>query len=242
MKKFFLLFAVLFVTPSVSSAFPGADVDVSVGFEMPKPSGSVTLGGASQDVVSALNLGSGNDFIARIDINHSVPILPNIYIHHLPVEVTGNPAAGGHAEMKIQQDDVGLYYNLPFIREATDEVLGIKIGVNARIVNLRAEEKDIPTIPEDSKNFSTVIPMGYVGLDLKPIHLISISAEIKMLPLGASSLTEYSAELRVHPIWSLYLGAGYFNYTVKIDPSLAPGAPQANFTLAGPYFVVGLEL
>ncbi|MBI3581959.1 MAG: TIGR04219 family outer membrane beta-barrel protein [Nitrospinae bacterium] len=245
MKKFFLVLAFAFFAPAVSHAFPGADVDISVGYELPKPSGSITLkdplgNQKTFDAVNDLNLGSGKDFIARIDINHSVPILPNIYVHHLPVEVSGD-AAGGHAELKLEQNDVGLYYNLPFIKEATDDALGLKLGVNARIVNLSGETKG-GALGETSANFSTVIPMAYLGVDIKPIHLVSVSAEIKTLPLGSSSLTEYAAELRVHPTHMFYLGAGYFNYAVKIDPSLATGAPPTNFTLAGPYFVLGLEL
>lgn len=244
MKKFLLVFAFAFLTPAVSSAFPGVDVDVSVGYEYPKPSGSITLknpGGTQQpfDAVSDLHLGSGNDFIAKIDINHSLPVLPNIYVHHLPVEVSGDSSLG-HAELKMEQNDVGLYYNLPFVKEATDDALDLKLGVNARIVNLNAELKGGPT--DFSANFSTVIPMVYAGVDIKPIRWVSISAEIKTLPLGASSLTEYAAELRLHPFHALYLAGGYFNYNVKIDPSLATGAPPTNFTLAGPYFVVGLEL
>ncbi len=245
MKKFFLVLAFAFLTPAVSDAFPGADVDVSVGYEYPKPTGSITLkkaDGTQQtfDAVNDLNLGNGNDFIAKIDINHSLPVLPNIYVHHLPVEVVGDKG-GTHSELKMEQDDVGLYYNLPFIKEATDDALDLKLGVNARIVNLNAEMKGGPT-GDFSANFSTVIPMFYAGVDFKPIHLISISAEIKTLPLGSSGLTEYAAELRVHPTNALYIAGGYFNYNVKIDPSLATGAPAANFTLAGPYFVIGLEL
>lgn len=246
MKKFFLVLAFAFLMPAISDAFPGADVDVSVGYEYPKPSGSITLknpSGTQQtfDAVNDLNLGSGNDFIAKIDINHSLPILPNIYVHHLPVEVSGDKN-GTHSELKMEQNDVGLYYNLPFIKEATDDALDLKLGINARIVNLNAEMKAPPPTGDFSANFSTVIPMIYAGVDFKPIHLISISAEIKTLPLGASSLTEYAAELRVHPTHAFYLAGGYFNYNLKIDPSLATGAPPTNFTLAGPYFVVGLEL
>ncbi len=243
MKKFLLVLAFAFLTPAVSHAFPGADVDVSVGYEYPKPTGSITLknGGIQQtfDAVNDLNLGNGNDFIAKLDINHSLPMLPNIYVHHLPVEVSGDKG-GTHSELKMEQDDVGLYYNLPFIKEATDDALDLKLGVNGRIVNLNAEVKG-PT-GDYSANFSTVIPMIYAGVDFKPIHLVSISAEIKTLPLGASNLTEYVAELRLHPTHFFYLAGGYFNYTAKIDPSLATGAPPTNFTLAGPYFVLGLEL
>lgn len=244
MKRFLLVLVVVFFTPAVSQAFPGADVDVSVGYEYPKPTGSITLknAGGTQttfDAVNDLNLGNGNDFIAKIDINHSLPGLPNIYVHHLPVEISGDKG-GTHSELKMEQDDVGLYYNLPFVKEVTDDVLDVKLGLNGRIVNLNAETKG--ALGDYSANFSTVIPMIYAGVDFKPIHLVSISAEIKTLPLGSSNLTEYAAELRVHPTHFLYLGAGYFNYNVKIDPSLATGAPATNFTLAGPYFVLGLEL
>jgi hypothetical protein len=83
--------------------------------------------------------------------------------------------------------------------------------------------------------------MLYVGLDIKPIHLISIVTEAKVLAWGSSSIAEYSGELRIKPVHLFYIGAGYANYTVKIDPSLATGAPATNITFAEPYGVLGIE-
>jgi outer membrane protein len=237
-KKFFLLFFALALSvPTVSHALPGVDIDVSVGISKPTPTGSIALGGTTYDVANTLNLGAGNDVIAKLDISHAIPILPNIYYHHLPVEVTGSN--GGHnAEIKIQQEDIGLYYHLPFLGTVTNDILDAKWGLNARLMSFSASSDLAGT----ATSFNAPLPMVYLGLDFKPIHLLAIAAEIKTLPLGDSNLTEWSAELRVKPLPLLYIGAGFSHYVIKIDPSLTSGAPATNMTFAGPYFVLGLEL
>jgi outer membrane protein len=239
MKKHFLLFlAFALSVPSVSHALPGADIDISVGISKPTASGSITLDGTSYNVANDFNLGAGSDVMARVDISHSIPVIPNIYIHHLPVEVKGSKG-GLNSELKILQDDIGLYYHLPFIATVTDDMLDVKLGLNARFISFTAAT-EVSSVAAEAK-FSAPVPMIFLGLDFKPIHLISLVGEVKMLPLGSSNLTEYSAEIRIKPIHLFYIGAGYANYAIKIDPSLASGAPATNITFTEPYAVLGVE-
>jgi hypothetical protein len=139
MRKYFVLFfALSLLVPSVSSALPGLEIDISAGISQPKPSGSIKLGSNSYDAGSNLNLSTGSDLFARVDVSHEIPIIPNIYVHHLPVEVKGTDNLGQKSEIKILQDDVGLYYHLPLIRIATDEILDAKLGLNVRFANFSA--------------------------------------------------------------------------------------------------------
>jgi outer membrane protein len=233
MKKIFsLLFAIVLFTPSTSHALLDLiDIDASVGVSIPTPSGSITMGtGASAtplDLVSALNLGNGSDTIAKLDFKHFIPIIPNIYLHHLPVSVAGDKAygAGGvniagttyapsqtlHSEITINQDDLGLYWGVPFLGIATAGMLHANFGLNLRNTDFKASFKVNGSNVVNPAAFTTVIPMLYVEADFTPpfLSIMTLEVEAKTLPYAGSSISEYSAELKIKPIPVVYIGLGY---------------------------------
>ncbi|MBI3794423.1 MAG: hypothetical protein HY280_06800 [Nitrospinae bacterium] len=262
MRRTFLPFLALALSLAAPSQARALEIDVQVGSSIPTVSGSVTytangLAGSSIDL-GTLGFGSGNDTHAKIDINHPIPVVPNIYVHYLPIDLVGNSTLtkainfGGttyaananlRSEILIQQTDVGLYYNVPMLKTATAGMLNVKLGLNARIMNFNASITGTSgaVSKTTTASFAPTIPMAYLALDVRPIHLFSVNAEYKTLPMGSSSLVDWDVDLRIYPIPILYFGAGIGSYAITLDPSLAAGVPAANITFASTHFFLGAD-
>jgi len=251
MKKVFaLVFMFTLIASSASYALPLAEFDVSVGVAKPAPSGDITYSGAALDLKDTLGLATGSDTILRLDIKHSIPILPNIYLHHLPIKVEGekeltqtitygsqtfSATTKVASILELGQDDIGLYYRVPFVATATHEVVELKAGLNIRMLSFKASITAAALNKTEEKSFSSPIPMIYAGLDINPFEYLSLVADLKMLSVGGNSMTEYSAELRIKPVHFFYLGAGYASESIKIDTNDV----KANINFAEPYFFLG---
>ncbi len=249
-----LVFSAVFVP--AANALPLADFDVSVGMARPAPSGDFKYGSGStittMNLKDTLNMDTGSSTILRLDVKHAIPILPNIYIHHLPIKVEGAKDLASSVTFGTQtfsattrvtsvldmgQDDVGLYYSIPLVKSLTVNMLELKAGLNVRVMNFKASLASALPAKSEEKSFTAPIPMLYLGLDLNPIDLFSINAEVKTLSVGGNGITDYAAELRIKPLRILYIGVGYASETIKIDSNDI----NANISFAEPYVVVGAQ-
>lgn len=244
------VFAVL-VVPCRAFAFFG--VEAGVGYWHQTPSGTLgykkILPTDDVDLKKDLNLGSENRPFARVKVELPL-ILPNIYFMATPMSFQGTGRkdvtfnyggqqfdAGFPIESKLKLDhyDLALYYPIPLLKTATLGTLNIDLGLNARQI---AFEGTISGIGKTgSKSLTLYVPMIYAGIQIKPIPLIGIEAEVRGIAYGSNSYMDYIGRLKVNPIPVLYVAGGYRAETVKIDVQDV----KADIKFSGPFAEVGFS-
>lgn len=256
-KTLLSICALLAFLSAQAQALPLADFDLQAGMVMRTPSGTLRVGGGSSTPTSVnlkddLNLGDHSDLSGRVKVKHSIPVLPNFYIHYLPMSFIGDKTIptsityGGqtfnagtmHTELTMNATDIGLFYNIPFIKTATTGIVDPEIGINVRLLSfsgkLTGTAGGAPNTTQE-KNASIPIPLVYAGLGIYPIDFISFNAQIKVLSYEGNSITEWSFEAGIHPIPVLYVALGYNSQKIVIDSSDI----KADVGFSGPYLAIG---
>jgi outer membrane protein len=256
---YFFVLAML-VVPYRAFAFIG--LDAGVGYWRQTPSGTLAYKGTgvndTLDLKDDLNFDSKNQPFVRIKAE--LPsILPNIYAMYTPMSFdgTGKKAvnftygdttfiANTAIESKVKLDhyDVALFYPIPLLKTATAGVLNIELGLNAKIISFDGEVTGTDSITHTTKTASISktlpIPMIYVGVQVKPISMLSIEAEIRGIAIGESHFYDYMGMLKVKPIGPLYISAGYRAEQIKISSNQVSDV-NADIKFGGPFVEVGVS-
>lgn len=143
---------------SSAMALPGIDIEAAVGGWQQSPSGQfgyVSSGGLTDDDIIDLerDLRYDDELNLTGRLKLDVPIIPTIYLVAAPMQFEGNglteefrfgnvtvPAGiPFQSQLTLNQYDVALYYSVPLLKKATLDRLNIDFGLNARIVDYRAE-------------------------------------------------------------------------------------------------------
>lgn len=235
-------------------ALPGLEVSLNAGSTTRAPAGTLQYqGGTNADLKNTLNLGDHTDMVGQLKIKHAIPIIPNFYIGYLPMSFTGDKTSataityGGqtfqantslHTELKMDAVDIGLFYDIPFIKTATNGILDPEIGINIR--SLSFSGKLTGTVngtanTTQEKTASIPIPMLYVGLGVYPINFLSFNAQVKTLSVGGNGITEWNAEMAIHPMPVLFVALGYSSQTMTLDTD----SIKTDLRFSGPYLAIG---
>lgn len=254
LKRIFFGFCVLAL-----AWVPGAQamaLEIGVGTANRAPAGTVQYmtGGTNADLKNDLNLGDHSDLVGRLKLKHPIPIIPNIYIHYLPMSFTGDKTStssiiyGGqtfqastalHTELTLNAIDLGLFYDIPFISTATGGIVVPEIGLNVRMLSFSGKLTGTTAAGTrtEEKTASIPVPMLYLGLGIHPIKFISLNAEIKTLSVGGNSITDWGVEAAIHPLPVLYVAVGYISQSIKIDTDNI----KTDISFKGPYAAVGVS-
>jgi outer membrane protein len=250
----------MLIVPYRAFAFIG--LDVGVGYWRQSPSGTLAYKGTAAndtlDLKDDLNLDSKNQPFVRIKAELPL-ILPNIYAMYTPMSFdgTGKKAlsftygdvkflGGATLESKIKLDhyDVALFYPIPMLKTATAGVLNIELGLNAKIISFDGEITGTDSITHTTKTASIsktlAIPMIYVGVQVKPISMLSIEAEVRGIAIGESHFYDYMGMLKIKPIGPLYISAGYRAEQIKISSNQVSDV-NADIKFGGPFVEVGVS-
>ncbi len=255
-KKVFYVFCLLAVT-SVPRAYalPGLDISLNVGSTTRAPAGTLQyMGGTNADLKDTLNLDNHTDTAAQLKVKHAIPIIPNFYFHYLPMSFSGDKTGatpvtyGGqtfsantnlHTELKLDAIDIGLFYDIPIIKTATAGILDPEIGINIR--SLSFSGKMTGTVAgtantTQEKTASVPVPMLYAGLGIYPIKLLSFNAQAKTLSVGGNGITEWSAEMAIHPMPLFFVALGYSAQKITLDTDNL----KTDINFSGPYVALGV--
>jgi outer membrane protein len=237
-------------------AFAFFALDVGVGYWHQTPSGTLNYKPVSVpgvvgdiDLKDDLNLDKENNPFVRIRAELPL-VLPNIYLMATPMTFKGSGQlirsisfndqtfSGGvpvDSKVKLDHYDLALFYPIPALKTATLGKLNIDLGLNARKIDFEG------TISQGSltasKNLSIYVPMIFVGVQVKPISVLSIEAEVRGIAYGSNHYFDYIGRLRVNPIPLVFIGAGYRAETIKIDQSDV----KADIKFGGPFIEAGLS-
>lgn len=157
--------------------------------------------------------------------------------------------AGGHLSYKGDKLDLEetLRYDketkafgrLKFFETVTVGKLSADVGLNARLIDFKAEVKQPPE--EASKSIIIPVPLVYVGAEFKLVPLVAIEAEARGATYGSSYYYDIVGRAKVKPIGLMlikpFIALAYRHNAMKIDYSDI----NAKIRLNGPFIEAGVK-
>ncbi|WP_456400091.1 TIGR04219 family outer membrane beta-barrel protein [Persephonella sp.] len=219
----------------VSSAVPLFEGEVSAGYIKQKPSGWIQYKGDEVDVKDDLKLGDEDSYFLKAKFEHPVPVIPNIAVQYVKKEFTGNGRISKvfrygnqvvvigdniYTNVKLDHYDITLFYNLPFVGLASAGMLDVEVGLNVRVIDLKAHVKTSNV--DETASVNAPIPMVYGAIEVSPVNLISILFEGRAIAFSGHSYMDLNGELRIKPITvpmavDFFIGLGYRYERLKLD-------------------------
>jgi len=254
MKNILLVVGFLFIT-SVCANAGDSFFEFSVGTGSQDISGDLQYQGTNLDLKDNLGLEKESQIIFNAKLEHPIPFLPNIYYRYIPSKFSGNKTTttsykyGGttfdlgttlKTELTMNRQDIGLYYNLPFLRTVTADTFDLEAGLNVRVISFKGSlEGTVSGVggTKEEKSMTVPIPQLMGRFSFTPTEKLSINGELRWISASGNGLTDYTLEARFRPIKILYIGVGYFNESMTIDTEDV----KANISINHPYILAGAE-
>ena len=257
--------AVLFIALLVVSVFFSANQSFAIGLEVAGgvwgqgPSGDISyksdLITDQLDIDDDLNYDKKYKAMGRAKLD--MPgMLPNIYFIAtlMQFEETGTKTADftfGDTTFNITQPfdtllqlnhfDFALYYSLPFLSMGSAGKLNADIGLNARIIDFKAEVTGTEAITGtpivESEKFTIPVPMIYIGLQIKPIDKLNLEGEFRGIAYDSNHYYDFIGRVKVRPVNQIFIAGGFRHENIEIDHEDI----KASVTFSGPFFEAGLE-
>ncbi len=211
-------------------------VEAGLGSWSVTPSGDLTYNtGATNekiDVKDDLGLDSQSMSYAWIYLKHPVPVVPNVRLEYSNIDVDGsstqtftwgglNYDAQTQSALKIQQYDVGLYYNIFDNTFWTT----IDLGLNIKFADMKFDFRETTgTLDSYNESGSLTLPMAYLrGRFEVPATDLVIEADIKYIGFAGSSISDMRIKadytLSMIPVIQPGIEVGYRVQQFKIDDS-----------------------
>jgi outer membrane protein len=233
-------------------------LEIGAGYVRHEPSGDIAYKPLSSFDTLDIERDLGYDREERVfgRMKAEMPLLfPNIYVFATPIkfEETGSKTENftfgdisfdvtAPFDSKVQMDlyDIGLYYSLPFVNEATLGKINAEVGLNVRIVDFDAEVsgRDVITGLTTTESINEVIPvpMIYAAIQLNPTDYLSIEAEGRGVAYSDNHYYDIIGRIKIKPIGPLFIAGGYRHNDIKIDYRDI----EASVKLSGPFVETGV--
>ncbi|CAB1059661.1 hypothetical protein D1BOALGB6SA_4423 [Olavius sp. associated proteobacterium Delta 1] len=237
MKKITLLFCILFTLSLPGTSF-GFGFEFSLGAWYQQPSGTLSFDKTTDaddlDLEDDLNYDDKWQPTGRLKIDMPL-LIPNIYLMYTPMKwdesgskdvdfsFGGENFRGGvdfDSELKMNHLDVAFYYGIPGIRTATADVLNIDLGLNFRLLDLKAEIEQTTTSlidQKESESYLLPIPMLYGAAQIAPLGWIALDLEGRGIAYSNNHYVSLIGRLKVMPFGPLFVAGGYRYDNIKID-------------------------
>lgn len=224
-------------------------IEAAVGVWNQSPRGDIAYQGTSLDLKNELKYGSETRLMGRIKVETPF-FLPNLYLMATPMEFKeqgeksgtfdfGGTTFSGNvpftSKLRLDHYDLGLYWGVPFLKSATAGILNVDLGVNARLVDLKAEIVQGTTA--ESKSLIVPVPMAYAAVQVKPLSWLAAEGEARGVAYGKNRYFDLIARGKVIFFNHLFAAAGYRYEKLKIDQSDV----QADTNFGGPFGEVGCQ-
>jgi outer membrane protein len=260
MKGFSVWIALFFVFSLILSgtAF-AAGIELSFGAWNQDPKGDFSYKGISDldelSIEDDLNYSDETKVFGRIRIE-SPPVFPNLYLMATPMDFSGRGTKAGtfrfgnyeftgsvpfSSKLKLDHYDIGLFYGIPGLRTATAGVLNLDFGFDARIMDIEAKitgtDADTGLTVTETRSVVIVVPMFYLGMQVRPVRMISLEAEARGLSTGGNHYYDVIGRLKLKPVGPVFAAAGYRYEKLWFDESDV----TADINLSGPFGEIGVE-
>ena len=234
MKKIILLLFAIFILSFPATSF-GWGLEVAGGAWHQEPSGQLSFDQTTKaddlDLEDNLNYDDKWKAFGRLIID-TPSFFPSIYLMYTPMK-WNEPGSkdvdfnfGGlefkadvdfKSELKLNHFDVGLFWGLPFIRNATSDAFNIDIGLNVRMMDVRAEIEQEDLDLKDSVSYLLPLPMLYTGFQIKPIKYVAAEFEGRGITWSSHYYVSVIGRLKIKPWGPIFVAGGYRYDKVKID-------------------------
>lgn len=252
----FLIVLLLLITPAVASAI---GFEAALGGWNQDPSGYVSYKPANLavdklDLDNDLRYDKKTKVFGRLKIDMPL-ILPNIYLMATPMKFEGDGRISRlftfgdktfaanvdfTSMVKLDHYDIAFYYGIPFLKTATLGMLNAEVGLNARIIDFKAEVTEKLTGATSSKSSTIPVPMIYVGAQFKPVSFLAIEAEARGITYSSNHYYDLIGRVKI-PINLIaikpFIAAGYRYEDAKIDYSDI----LSEIKIKGPFIEAGVE-
>ncbi len=247
----FLFVLSMIVVPYQAFAFLG--LEAGIGSWKQSPSGTLSYKPVSAtdnlDLKNDLNLSDKSRVFVRVKAELPL-VLPNLYFMATPMSFDGSGTLnrpityGGQtfniitpiqSKLKLDHYDLALYYPIPGLKTATLGVLNVELGLDARQINFEGTLSQGSV--SASKSLTLYVPMIYAGVQVKPVSVLSIEAEIRGIAYSDNHYYDYIGRVKVLPVGPLFIAGGYRGETIKIDQSDV----KADVKFSGPFIEAGVS-
>ena len=253
MKKIFLFIScIALLLPLPASALPLVDIEAAIGGWQQSPSGWLSYEAEDElDLDDLLDYDDETRLTGRLKIN--LPsVIPNIYLMAAPMEFDESAVSPQDyefgsiqvmqgmkfdSELVLDQYDIGLFYNVPLLETATLKRLNIEVGLNARIYDAEATVVNKTYNIRESESETVVVPMGYLGVSLRPIDRIALEGEVRGMTYSDTDVYSLIGRVRVNTFGPTFVTGGY-RYE-KLDSQ--DWDLEFDMDFSGPFFEAGLS-
>ena len=227
-----VLLLLAFFMPTTAFGF---GIEAAIGGWYQSPGGQLSYKALTEDDELDLKDDLGYDEetrpFGRVKIDMPL-FFPNIYLMYTPMQFEGegqksfdfnfgDDVISGNvpfdSKLKADHFDVGLYYGLPFVEEATLDVLNIELGINVRILSLEAEIKQSATGVDESEKGTVPVPMIYLGVQVRPVKWLALEGEGRGLAYSGDAYYSLIGRLRANFWGPLFVTGGYRYDKLKYD-------------------------
>lgn len=244
--------------PAQSYALLGlVGVEAAIGGQWHTPDGTMKYKAEDTfDLEKNLGLDDEVSYTARVKVNLPL-VIPNVYLLTTAVEFEGSGADadfdfGGfgfsgayESTLTLNQHDIALFYNVPFLSLATAGILNAEAGLNVRVMDFELYAIETAGGTTRTESFTLPIPMIYVGAQLSPpLFPLDFEVEARILDYGGDShyssyIGRVKAELPIPmPLVSFFAAAGYRHDELVLDDV---EDFDADITISGPFIEAGFK-
>lgn len=234
MRKIFSFICMISILTLPTTSFAWG-LEFAGGAWYQKPSGDMSFDKSTHDDDLDLedDLGYDDKWKAFGRLIIDTPLyFPNIYLMYTPMkwDETGSKNVnfnfGGEefkagvdfdSELKLNHFDVALFWGLPFISTATSDVLNIDLGLNVRLMDVKAEVEQKDLDLKESESYFLPLPMLYTGLQIKPLRYIALELEGRGTGWSSNYYVSMIGRLKVKPYGPLFVAGGYRYDYIRID-------------------------
>ncbi|WP_298435617.1 TIGR04219 family outer membrane beta-barrel protein [Geobacter sp.] len=224
-------------------------IEAAVGVWNHTPRGTIAYQGTSLDLKDELKYGDETRLTGRVKVETPL-FFPNLYLMATPMEFKeqgiksstftfGNQTFTANtaftSKLRLDHYDLGLYWGLPFLRTATANILNVDLGIDARLVDLKAEVAQGATT--ESKSLTVPVPMLYAGVQVKPLSWLAGEAEARGIAYGKDRYFDIIGRGKLILFDHVFAAAGYRYEKLKIDESDV----KADVNFGGPFGEVGFQ-
>ena len=234
MKKIFILSGLIFLLIIPTNALAWG-VEIAGGAWYQSPSGNMsfdkTTNADDLDLEDDLNYDDKWQPSGRLKIDMPL-FFPNIYIMATPLKWDERGSKdvdfsfGGEnfhgdidfdSKLKMNHLDVALFYGLPFIKTATLDALNIDLGLNFRLMDVKAEIEQKDFGLKESESYFLPLPMVYAAMQIVPFEWLGLEFEGRGVAYSSNHYVSLIGRLKVKPFGPFFVAGGYRYDNVKID-------------------------
>lgn len=213
--------------------------------------GSVTYNGTKLDMRNTLGLTNQSQYLARVRVELPL-ILPNLYFEALPLSwektltqnqnfVFGDRTFSANVpyttSFKFNSYDAALFYGIPFLGTATNDIVRVNWGLNFRFLEMKADINQSDLGIHVEKKLNLVIPMGFLAARVRPVDSFAVEAEFRGIGYGTQRYLDAALRAKYFFLKCGFASVGYRYQDLQVDSS----GVRSQIFFGGPSFELGVD-